>query len=154
MPKSIGPAVTIVGPLVIGQAAADAGIVSNFVVIIVAGTAIASSIFPEYNFSNPVRIIRLIILLVAAFFGIFGIFLALVVLTLHLCSLRSFGIPYMYPLAPLSLQGMKDSLIRAPLKSLNKRPSIIAKGDLIRENAEQGKIEKIVEKENRKKKLK
>ena len=133
MPRAIGQAVSIVGALVLGDAAVNAGIVSTIMIIIVSITAISSLIFPEYNFSNPIRLLRFVFIILASFLGLFGIAVGLIILTIHLCSIRSFGVPYMYPIAPFNFKAMKDTFIRAPLNSHFKRPSLIADDNLKRE---------------------
>lgn len=134
MPRAIGQAISIVGALVLGEAAVNAGIVSTIMIIIVSITAITSLIFPEYNFSNPIRLLRFIFIILSAAFGLYGIALGLMFLTTHLCSLKSFGIPYMYPLAPFNFKAMKDTFIRAPINTQLRRPSIFVEDDLVKQN--------------------
>lgn len=133
MPKAIGSAISIVGALVLGEAAVAAGIVSSIMVIIVSVTAITSLIFPSYNMATSVRMLRFGFMLVAASFGLYGIGIGIMFLVLHLCSLRSFGVPYMYPLAPFNLQGLKDAIIRVPITQRFKRPSLITGSDSYRQ---------------------
>jgi spore germination protein KA len=144
MPRTIGSAISIVGALVLGEAAVSAGVVSSIMVIIVSITAISSLIFPDYNFSNPLRILRFIFIILAATLGLFGIMIGTMFLLLHLCGLRSFGVPYMYPLAPLNLKGLKDAFIRAPINRLNQRPSIMTGSDIMRQDEQQKNIKKQV----------
>ncbi|MED1796512.1 spore germination protein [Brevibacillus nitrificans] len=122
MPRAIGQAVSVVGTLVIGQAAVEAGIVSAAMVIVVSVTAISTFTLPAYSMSIPVRILRFVFMAVSASFGLFGIFMGLFVLLLHLCSLQSFGEPYMSPLSPYRSTFMEDSLIRLPKWMSFKRP--------------------------------
>jgi spore germination protein KA len=125
MPKAIGSTVSIVGGLILGEAAVSAGLVSQPMVIIVAGTAIASFSIPGYGIHSSLRFLRFPFMFLAGFVGLYGIVLGFMVLLFHLCSLRSFGVPYMAPFAPLIKEGLKDSLIRAPWWSLKYRPQII-----------------------------
>ncbi|QGG55215.1 spore germination protein [Paenibacillus sp. B01] len=113
MPRPIGQAVSVVGTLVIGQAAVDAGIVSAAMVIVVSVTAIATFTLPSYSISIPIRMLRFAFMAVAASFGLYGIILALLLL-LHLSSLKTFGESYMSPIAPLRTRGLADTLARAP----------------------------------------
>ncbi|HAF18073.1 MAG TPA: hypothetical protein DCG84_07040 [Peptococcaceae bacterium] len=122
MPRSVGQAVGVVGALVLGQAAVAAGIVSPFMVIIVALTAIASFLIPNYSSSIAIRFLRYPILLLAGSFGLVGIFLGLMFLLLHLASLRSFGVPYLYPIAPSVPGEWKDVFYRAPWWAMDRRP--------------------------------
>ncbi|WP_425447971.1 spore germination protein [Dethiothermospora halolimnae] len=120
MPRPIGQAVSIVGALVLGDAAVKAGLVSNIMIIIVALTGICSFIVPAI--SNSVFTIRILILIGANILGFLGMLLVLLFLLLHMCSLRSFGVPYMAPFAPFTSNDLKDTLIRLPLWLMLKRP--------------------------------
>jgi spore germination protein KA len=125
LPNPVGPAVSIVGGLVIGQGVVQAGIVSQTMVIVVAITGTASFSIPAFNFTIAVRVIRFPMMLLAAFLGIYGIIMGLLVLLIHLVSLRSIGVPYLSPIAPLSIKDMKDTIVRAPLWSIVSRPTYI-----------------------------
>lgn len=127
LPRPVGQAISIVGALVIGQAAVQAGIVSPLMVIVVALTGIASFIAPQYNIGIATRMLRFPLMLSAAFLGLFGVMAGLLTILLHLCSLRSFGVPYLSPLTPLHLEGLKDVLVRAPHWSLALRPDELVK---------------------------
>lgn len=116
LPRAVGQAISIVGALVIGQAAVEAGIVSAAMVIVVSITAISSFIMPSYNLGISVRILRFGIMGLAACFGLFGVVAAVIMIIQHLCQLRSFGVPYMSPLTPVHISKQRDTLIRAPWK--------------------------------------
>ncbi|MWC27164.1 spore germination protein [Paenibacillus sp. MMS18-CY102] len=132
MPKAIGQAVSIVGTLVIGQAAVDAGIVSAAMVIVVSITAISSFVVPAMNMSISIRMLRFPLMGLAASFGLFGIIVGLIALMLHLCSLRSFGIPYMSPFGPFNLADQKDTLFRLPQWAMRTRPRLINQINVVR----------------------
>ncbi|NPV89235.1 MAG: spore germination protein [Firmicutes bacterium] len=125
IPKSFGQTISIVGAIVIGQAAVSAGLVSPVMVIVVALTAIASYTIPSVTLANSVRILRFPLMMASAFMGLFGMMVGLSILAYHLCSLRSFGVPYLSPLAPLSFSDLKDTLIRAPAWKMNLRPRLV-----------------------------
>lgn len=122
LPKQIGAAVSIVGALVIGEAAVSAGIVSAPMVIVVAITGIASFTIPRYSATIAIRMLRFPIILFAGTLGLLGIMLGVITIIIHLCTVRSFGMPYLSPMAPLKKQEVKDVLIRAPWWKLNTRP--------------------------------
>ncbi len=126
MPRVIGPTISIVGALVLGQAAVEAGIVSAVIVIIVSLTALSSFALPNYTMSNCIRVIRFVLMLLAAIFGFYGVFIGLIVLVLHLCKLKSIGVPYMTPIAPTSKNGIRDAIIRAPIWDIKDRPPTIS----------------------------
>jgi spore germination protein len=133
LPKTIGQAVSILGALVIGQAAVEAGIVSAPMVIVVSLTGIASFTIPRFNGAIAIRMLRFPFLLAASLFGIFGIIMVGIVILGHMAGLRSFGIPYLAPSAPMNFQDMKDIFMRPPWWSANKRPEFLEIGDSIRE---------------------
>jgi spore germination protein KA len=129
MPRVVGPAISIVGALVLGEAAVEAGIVSSSMVIVVALTAISSFVSPAFNISITVRLLRFGFMILAGTFGLFGIILGLITLILHVTSLRSFGIPYTAPFAPFIWQDQKDAILRFPRWALKQRPKLINKKD-------------------------
>lgn len=135
MPRAIGSAISIVGALVLGQAAVEAGIVSPIMVIIVSFTAICSFVSPSFNMAMSIRMLRFAFLLLAATFGLFGMALGLITMVLHLCSLRSFGIPYLYPMGPFNSEDQEDSVIRVNRRNMVTRPNLINKDDVVREGA-------------------
>ncbi|MCM3728194.1 spore germination protein [Neobacillus cucumis] len=132
LPKPVGSAVSIVGALVIGQAAVSAGIVSAPIVIVVAGTGIASFAIPRYNLGLAYRLLRFPLLILAGTLGLFGISMGFLTILLHLTSLRSFGVPYLSPLKPHGGKGVKDTLWRAPRWMLHVLPRLIAGKDSVR----------------------
>ncbi|RXZ80121.1 spore germination protein [Paenibacillaceae bacterium] len=125
MPRTVGQAVSIVGTLVIGQSAVEAGVISAVMVIIVSITAIASYVIPANAMSITVRMLRFILMGLAASFGLFGILTGIILLGLHLNSLYSFGLPYMSPLAPFNLSDQKDTLFRISWPHMARRPSLL-----------------------------
>ncbi|MDD9269485.1 spore germination protein [Paenibacillus sp. GCM10023248] len=133
MPKTVGQAISIVGSLVIGQAAVEAGIVSAAMVIVVAITAISSFVLPSYNISITIRMLRFILMGLAASFGLYGVTIGTLTLLLHMCSLRSFGVPYMSPFAPFIPSDQDDALFRLPRWMQRKRPRLINQTNTIRE---------------------
>lgn len=134
MPRAIGQAVSIVGALVLGQAAVQAGIVSSAMVIVVALTGISSFTTPSFSLGLSIRLLRFVIMLFAAFLGFFGIVIFSLFLAGHLCGLRSFGVPYMAPVAPFDLEGQKDTFIRSALRSLSVRPKFLQAGKKYRKD--------------------
>ncbi|MDD9268957.1 spore germination protein [Paenibacillus sp. MAHUQ-63] len=132
MPRSIGSALSFVGTLVIGQAAVDAGIVSAAMVIVVSITAISSFVFPSYDLSNAIRILRFPLMALAASFGFFGILAGLLGLILHLNSLQSFGVPYLSPFAPMELHKQTDALFRMPFQSIFSRVRTVSANNVVK----------------------
>ncbi|TXK73212.1 spore germination protein [Paenibacillus sp. N3.4] len=129
LPKAVGSAVSILGALVVGQAAVQAGIVSAPMVIVVSITGIASFTIPRFNGAIAVRMLRFPILIAGSLFGFYGIFFSLMILIGHMANLRSFGVPYLSPIGPLSVPDLKDVMIRAPLWQMKERPEFMAVQD-------------------------
>lgn len=125
MPRVVGQMVSIVGALVIGQAAAEAGIISNIMIIIVSITAIANFVSPIYSFATASRLLRFLLILFAAILGLYGVLLVLVAMVAHLSALRSFGVPYLAPIAPFIIEDQKDVFVRFPFWTMRKRPKYL-----------------------------
>lgn len=132
MPKAIAQAISIVGTLVIGTAAVEAGIISAAMVVVVSITAICSFVIPAFDMSVSFRMLRFPIMALAASFGLYGIIIGIIAIILHLCSLRSFGVPYLSPFAPITLDEHKDTIFRFPLWSMLSRPRLISQKNSLR----------------------
>jgi spore germination protein KA len=126
LPTQIGQTVSIIGGLGLGQAAVQAGIVSPAMVIVVSLTGICSFTTPAFNMALSVRMLRFLITIVSAFIGLYGIAIASLILTAHLCSLRSFGVPYMSPVAPFTAKDQKDIFLRSPLYFMKTRRRLLS----------------------------
>ncbi len=122
LPRPIGSAISIVGALVIGEAAVSAGLVGAPMIIVISLTAIASFVVSAQ--ADAATILRLFLMIVTGFMGAFGFFVFLLALLIHLAALRSFGVPYFAPFAPLNLQGLKDTIIRVPMWAMLTRPQL------------------------------
>lgn len=124
MPRAVGTAISIVGALVIGEAAVTAGLVSAAMVIVVAITAIAGFIFPSFEIGISFRVLRFGFMFLAGTFGFYGMTIGIIALVLQLCRLDSFGTPYMAPFAPFYLSDQKDTIIRVPWWQMYTRPTM------------------------------
>lgn len=122
LPRPIGSAVSIVGALVIGQAAIQAKIASPVMVIVVALTGIASFTLPQYSMAISIRMLRFPLMILASTLGGLGIMFGLLLIFLHLVCLRSLGQPYFAPLGPLRINQLRDVFIVAPRKILLHQP--------------------------------
>jgi len=125
MPYYIGQALSIVGALVLGTASVDARIVSAPIVIVISITAITGLSIP--GIKSAVIMLRLIFLLLAAVLGLYGYLFGIMGLLLHLCEMRSFGVPYMMSLTSLNASDLKDTVIRSPYWMLDFRPKFVTK---------------------------
>ena len=125
LPGTMGNTIGIVGGLIIGTAAVDAGLVSPVVVIVVAFTALCSFAIPNEEFANAFRLLKFFLILVSAWLGLFGYLVGMLAILIHLSRLRSFGVPYLLPFVSSEVDDgaqLKDSLFRFPLFYLRKRP--------------------------------
>jgi len=127
LPANVGQAVSIVGTLVIGQAAIQAGLFGAPVIIVAAVTALSSFVATPH--ADASAILRLLLAIAAGFSGLFGMLIASLFLLVHLCSLKSFGALYLSPLAPFNATGQLDVLLRAPLWLMRQRPAALGAKD-------------------------
>jgi len=134
LPRQVGQAVSIVGALIIGEAAVRAGIIAASTVIVVALTGIASFTF-YYSASVSIRFLRFPMMVLAGTLGLYGVICGVLTILTHLATLRSFGYPYLFPVAPFSAGDMKDVVVRAPWWVMLRRPRLIGKTDPRREAA-------------------
>ncbi|MEH7306750.1 spore germination protein, partial [Neobacillus drentensis] len=118
--------------LVIGQAAVQAGIISAPLVIVVATTGISSFAFPRYNLGTAYRMLRFPMLLMAGMLGLYGVAICTIAIMIHLTNIRSFGIPYLSPVAPQIPRDLKDILIRTPRWNMTRRPLLVSGKDKMR----------------------
>ncbi|PGB02621.1 spore germination protein [Bacillus toyonensis] len=125
LPTKVGQTIGIVGGIVIGTAAVEAGLTSNVLLIIVALAALASFTTPVYRMGNTIRIIRFPFLLLAELWGLLGIAIAFIFLVIHLLCLTSLGRPYLEPIYPPRFKDFKDALIRLPFSSQSIRPMFL-----------------------------
>jgi len=124
LPTYIGSSIGVVGGIIIGQAAVQAGIVSELLIIVVAVTAIASFMTPVYDMGLTLRTIRFLMMIATSIFGVIGMSTITVLLFANLIILESLDQPYFQPIIPFRLKDLKDTIIRAPLKLLMRRPTI------------------------------
>ncbi|SFB58026.1 spore germination protein KA [Cohnella sp. OV330] len=101
MPRLVGQSISIAGALVLGEAAVQAGIVSNITVIVVALTAIAGFVSPVYSFGANIRLFRYALIILGSLFGLYGVIVGFAFLVIQLTRMESFGIPYLSPLSRL-----------------------------------------------------
>ena len=140
IPGQLGSTIGIVGGLIVGQAAVDAGLVSTIVVIVVAFTAMASFIVPNESFGAVFRILKFVFIIAAALWGIYGYLLTFAALLFHLSQLESFGVPYMLPSVcggDLDYNSRKDHYVRYPLSRMITRPYFTRPGRKLRRKTDE-----------------
>lgn len=119
LPKSVGHAVSIVGALVIGEAAVSAGLIGAPMIIVVAVTALASYVIPSLYY--PAAILRFLFIIVGGIAGLFGVVLLFAAVLVSICSLEPYGVPVSSPFSPFDLLAMRDTVLRVGWKTLSKR---------------------------------
>ena len=139
IPSSIGQALSIVGALVIGQAAVEARLVSAPMVVVIATTAITGLLAPRLN--APIAYVRLILLVLSSTLGLIGFILGLSGLLIHLLNLHSFGIPQMHAIDKLNYQELKDIFIRGPWWKMINRPLNLTKNKTRLKNSDRGEFD-------------
>ena len=128
LPSPVSSTIGIVGGIIIGSAAVEAGIVSPAVVIVAALTGICTFVIPNVSVVSGLRISKYLVILLAAVFGLFGVWTALLLLLAHLSGLTSYGIPYLYPFCSSSVNDdidWEDSILRLPLSKMKNRPIFV-----------------------------
>ncbi|PWI57489.1 spore germination protein [Sulfoacidibacillus thermotolerans] len=123
LPKTVGSAVSIVGALILGQVSVQAGLVSAPSIIVVAVSVIASFLLTPI--ADVVSLLRIFNLIAVSIFGLFGLFMVTVATITHMVTLRSLGVPYMAPIAPLHFRDWKDTLVRVSVRLNKMRPESI-----------------------------
>lgn len=112
MPTKVGPTLSIVGALVLGQAAVEAGVFSSIAIITIAITGITSNMSASRDLVIATRLLRFIFIFLGATFGIVGITIGVFINTLHLCSLKSFNVFYLSSLYHFNVPAQRDSILR------------------------------------------
>ncbi|MNI43035.1 Spore germination protein B1 [compost metagenome] len=116
LPKTIGQTISIVGGLIIGEAAVNAKFVSPSVVVIIAITGIAGFVMPNQDFSNALRVCRFILVILSSMSGLYGMSMGLFMIFYYLCTIESFGVPYFVPFTSSDGKNLvKDTIFRFPL---------------------------------------
>lgn len=124
MPAKVGQTIGIVGGIVIGTAAVEAGLISNILIVLVATSALLSFLPPIFLMSNASRFVRYIFIVSAGLFGLYGQMLALTWLLVHLLGLKSLGVPLMTPVIPRKATDLLDSIIRFPIALLTSKTGL------------------------------
>jgi spore germination protein KA len=138
LPRTVGQAISIVGGLIVGDAAIRAGIVSPAMVIVVATTAVATFAIPAFNASIALRLLRFPLLILAGIMGLYGMIFGLLLVLIHLASLQSFGVPYLSPLVHGTGLDALKTFARPPWWMARKRPRLLATQDTVRQSSSVG----------------
>ena len=125
MTRAIGQSVSIVGGLIVGQAAVEAGMASTPAVVVVAAASVCAFVVAKLD--APVFIMRVSLMFIANSIGILGVVLGSIGFLIYMTSLKSFGVPYFSPIAPLDGHDLQDTVLRLPLWTMLRRPETITR---------------------------
>ena len=120
-PSSYGSAISILGALIIGEAAVNASIVSPIMIITIALTFISSMVFNNIELNSALRSWRFLSLFIASLYGLYGVAISLILLIINLTSNYSFNLSYSFPAAPFNFNYLKETLIAIKQKNNTKR---------------------------------
>lgn len=125
LPAPVSSTIGIVGGIIIGQSAVEAGLIGPIVVIVGALTGICTFVIPNTSMVSGLRLSKYLIIILSSVFGLFGFWMGLIIILIHLSGLESYGIPYLYPFCSASVNDysdLKDSIFRLPTFVMRKRP--------------------------------
>mgnify|MGYP004509363835 FL=1 len=126
MSYTSGSSISILGGLILGDAAVSAGIVSPIMIIVIAISSIAGLIFSSVELENAIRIYKIFLLILGTIWGIYGVSIGAIYIAYKLLTLKMFGIPYLVPFIPLEKNELKDTFIKGE-QSVKKRNSFLTK---------------------------
>lgn len=132
-PNSYGSAISILGALILGEAAVNAGIVSPIMIIVIAFTFITSLIFPDQEVGAAIRHYRFIFLFAASLYGLFGLILALIYFLIRVTEMKSLGKPYFFPLAPYDSNYLKKGILKSEVNKNIFRSNMLTKKNIVRQ---------------------
>ena len=126
MSYTSGSSISILGGLILGDAAVSAGIVSPIMIIVIAISSIAGLIFSSVELENAIRIYKIFLLILGTVWGIYGVSIGAIYIAYKLLTLKMFGIPYLVPFIPLEKNELKDTFIKGE-QPVKKRNSFLTK---------------------------
>lgn len=129
MPNKVGQTLGVLGALIIGDAAIRSALSSPAMLVVIGITAVASFSLINQSLTGTVSLLRMVVLVVSSILGVFGFLLSLFAIIMYMSNLRSFGLPYLAPMSPVSFRGLLSGLIRIPMQKVNKRPDILRPSD-------------------------
>lgn len=145
LPTKVGQTIGIVGGIIIGESAVQAGLASNILIISVAMSALASYTTPNYLMATSLRIIRFPMIFLASIYGIVGIMVGFCFIIMHLLRATSLGRPYLSPLYPLQLTDFNKVFFHLPRQFQNTRAKIARTQDPVRYPRQEAKLKKDID---------
>lgn len=135
-PANRGTSLSILGALILGDAAVQAGLISPIMVIVTAVSAISSLVFIYHDIQGSIRFWRYSLMVFSALFGIVGFLAGLLLMIINLCTIKTFGKPYLLPISPFLPQDQGNALIRKKASNNKTRPTYLTKKNVVREASE------------------
>lgn len=133
LPSILGGTISVVGGLIIGDAAIRAGITSPAMIVVIAISTIATFTLVNQSFVTTISMLRVVFIIITSIFGLFGFFLSIYVCLVYIANIRVFGVPYLNIAANLSWDTIKMSLFRPPPNPSTKRPELLNVKDKTKE---------------------
>jgi len=133
-PDAVGNAMSIVGSLIVGQSLVEAGLVSYAAIITGSVTTLTSFALSQTRIGETNRILTLAFMIIGGWLGFYGLTISVIILVIHLCSLTTFQEPFMTPLAPASILGVLDQVIRISLPWRKTRPPMYHSTNKVKQN--------------------
>lgn len=134
LPRSVGQTLTVVGGIVIGDAAIRAAVISPILLVIAAISTVANFTLANQSLAGAISLLRLLIFFAGALLGMFGFIISVILLVLHLSGQRSFSLPYLAPFSPLSIRGFLTGVLAASWRHLISRPEMLHPEDSIKKD--------------------
>lgn len=133
LPTSVGQTLSVVGGLIIGDAAIRAGLTNPDTIVVIATSVVATFSLVNHSLIGTIVLLRIYIMALSSFLGMFGFLVATFSILIYLANLRSYGIPYLFPVAPLHFRDMLNSIFRTPWKVKDKRPAFVKTNEDVRQ---------------------
>lgn len=124
LPPSIGTTLSVLGGLIIDDAAIRSGLTSPAMLVVISGSIVATFTLVNQSLNGAISVLRLLSILFASFLGLFGYFFSLLFILIHLSNMRTFGIPYLDLTANINLKNLLKEMLRLPAKQIKSRPSM------------------------------
>lgn len=129
-PQIMGASISIVGALILGEAAVSASIISPIVVIIISLSAVSGMAFNDPDIINGIRLWRILFMIFGVTFGLIGILIGIIMFIAKLASLETLDTPYLDPISPFKLKDWKHEIIRVPRNKIKQRPTYLTNKNL------------------------
>ncbi|MBI0579475.1 spore germination protein [Neobacillus cucumis] len=122
IPSTFGQTLSVVGGLIIGQAAISAGFSSPAIVVMMAISVVSTFTMVNQSLTGALSILRYFVFLLSSCFGVVGLIFAIFMITIHVVNLRSFGVPFMAPYSPLVPTSVVPATFRVRFRKMTRRP--------------------------------